>query len=77
LYNHIETENRDGDLLNDSKHGLGWQVAGGLNIPLGGKWSFTPGLRFSSLSRDIRFEDVSRELNLNYFSLRIGIMKVF
>lgn len=76
LYNHIETENGD-DLLNDSKHGLGWQVAGGLNIPLRGNWSLTPGVRFSSLSRDIRLIDISRELNLNYISFRIGVMKVF
>jgi hypothetical protein len=25
LYNHIETENADGDIINDSKHGLGFQ----------------------------------------------------
>jgi len=77
LYNHIEIENREGDIINDSKHGYGWQVAGGVDIKLSEKWSLTPGVKFNSLSRNIYFENVARELNHNYLSFRIGILKRF
>jgi hypothetical protein len=77
LINHIETENSDGDIVNDSKHGLGLQLAGGLNIKLGSNWSLAPGLKFNTLSRDTEFEGTSRHLNYQYISARVGIAKSF
>jgi hypothetical protein len=77
LYNHVETENSDGDIINDSGHGLGWQVAGGIDVPLGRNWSLTPGLKFNSLSRESDFEGTTKKLNYNYLSLRLGIVKRF
>jgi len=77
LYNHIETENSDGVIINDSGHGLGWQVAGGIDVPLGRNWSLTPGLKFNSLSRESDFEGNTKKLNYNYLSLRVGIVKRF
>lgn len=77
LYNHIEMENTEGDIILDSKHGLGYQLAGGIDISIGNNWSLTPGLKFNSLSRDIEFEEVSRQLDYQYISARIGITKKF
>ncbi len=77
LYNHIETENSDGDIVNDSKHGFGYQLAGGIDINIGKNWSLTPGVKFNSLSRDTQFEGVSKNLNYQYISARIGIVKKF
>jgi hypothetical protein len=77
LYNHIETENSDGDVFNNTGHGLGWQLAGGINVPMGKNWSFTPGVKFNSLSRDSDFDGVTKELNHNYVSLRVGFLKRF
>ncbi len=77
LYNHIETENSDGDIINDSGHGLGYQLAGGINLPLSTKWSLTPGIKYNSLSRDTDFEGETIQLNHNYLSFRIGINKKF
>jgi len=77
LYNHIETENSDGDIINDSKHGFGYQLAGGIAVNLGKNWSFTPGIRFNSLSRDTKFEGTSKKLDYQYISARIGFAKRF
>lgn len=77
LYNHIEIENADGDIIKDSGHGFGWQAAGGLNINLGSNWSITPGIKFNSLSRETNFEGTDRSLKLNYISARVGIVKMF
>lgn len=77
LYSHIEIENADGDIIKDTGHGFGWQVAGGVEIPLGSNWSVTPGVKFNSLNRDVDLEGVSHELKHNYISARVGIVKRF
>ena len=76
LYNHIEVE-YDGDVTHDSKHGLGWQLAGGIDFQLGKNWSLTPGVKFNSLNRDVENEGVNVPLDLNYLQLRVGILKKF
>lgn len=77
LYNHIETENSDGEIIHDTGHGLGFQLAGGIDVPLGKNWSFTPGLKFHALSRDFGYENFTQEIDYNYFSIRLGILKRF
>lgn len=78
LWNHIEIEASDGDLKKDSKHGLGYQLAAGVYVPIGKNWSVNAGLKYNSLvRRDIRFDDYNRTLDLKYLSLRVGILKRF
>jgi len=77
LYNHIEIENDNGDILNDTGHGLGFQLAGGINIRLGSGWSLTPGFKYNSLSDKTEFEGTSMQLDYRYISARIGIMRRF
>ena len=50
LYNHIEVENDNGDIIGDTGHGLGFQLAAGVDIPLGAKWSLTPGVKYNAVS---------------------------
>ncbi|MBC7197374.1 MAG: porin family protein [Deferribacterales bacterium] len=77
LYNHIETENSEGDIINDTKHGFGYQLAGGIDINLGKNWSFTPGLKFNILSRETEYEGTTIKIDYQYISARIGITKKF
>lgn len=77
LYNHIEIENEDGDIIGDSGHGLGFQLAAGIDYSLGKNWSITPGLKFNYLSRDVEMGGVTTSLEHNYLSLRVGILKRF
>lgn len=78
LYNHIESENADGNIINDSQHGLGYQVGGGVNLNLPKNWSLSAGLKYNSLSRETEFENIPETLDYKYISaLRIGIVKHF
>ena len=77
LYNHIEIENEDGDITDDTKHGLGFQLATGLSIPINSKWELTPGIKFNSLSRNLKQQNSIRDLNLNYLAARVGFRKQF
>lgn len=77
LYNHIETENSDGDIISDTGHGFGYQIGAGVEIPLGEKWSLTPGLKFNHLKKNSKFDGMLKEINHNYISLRIGLVRYF
>ena len=77
LYNHIEVENENGDIIGDTGHGMGWQVAGGVEIGLGAGWLITPGIKFNSLSRELEMNEITTQLDLNYLNIRIGILKTF
>lgn len=77
LYNHIETDDSNGETIHDSKHGFGFQLAGGLVIDLGRNWNFTPGVKFNSLARETDFEGMSNKLICQYISVRIGFAKNF
>lgn len=77
LYNHIETENPDGVIINDTGHDFGWQAAAGIDVPLGKNWSLTPGIKFNSLSRDTEFENAEKQLDYKYLSFRVGLIKRF
>lgn len=77
LYNHIEIENEDGDILEDSGHELGLQLAAGIDINLGKNWSLTPGVKFNSLSCDVDNNNQNVKLDQNYLQFRVGILKTF
>jgi len=77
LYNHIETENAAGNVINNTGHGLGFQIATGLNYYLGKNWSLTGGLKYNSLNRDTNFEGTTKNFDLQYLSFRIGVVKQF
>ncbi len=77
LYNHIEVENGDGDIIHDTGHGFGYQVAGGLNFNLGNSWSLNPGVKFNALNRKTDIEEVSVNMNYQYIAVRVGVVKSF
>lgn len=77
LYNHIELEDADGDIIEDTGHGFGWQLAGGLAIPISNRWTLTPGVKFNALSRDLETDTYDLELDQNYISMRLGFVYNF
>ncbi len=77
LYSHLEIENTDGEIIADTGHGFGFQLAAGINVPLGKNWSLMPGLKFNSLQREVAFEGMDRNLEHRYVSARIGVIKRF
>jgi hypothetical protein len=77
LYNHIEVEDSNGNIVEDTGHGLGWQIAGGLEINLSPRCSLVPGFRYNSLSRTSKHPEIMDDMKLKYISLRVGIIKMF
>lgn len=75
--NHIEVENKDGDLIADSGHGLGWQAGGGLAVPLGDHFLLMPSLRYRSLSKDIEVNEVKTAVDLDYIATSISLAWLF
>lgn len=72
LYNHIEVEDNDGEIVSDSGHGFGWQAEGGVVISLSDRWRLLPTIRYRSLSRDLELNDATTEVDLNYLSFGVG-----
>lgn len=77
LANHIEIENADGDLVQDTGHGLGWEVGGGLTVPIGPRLALTPGVRYRTLSRDVTVGGLSQSSTLSYVTTGIGLAYTF
>lgn len=75
LYNHIEIEHAD--IVHDTGHGFGYQIAGGINLNLGKDWSLNPGVKFNALSRSSDFEGISMDMDYQYISVRVGLIKQF
>lgn len=50
IYNHIEVENNNGDIIGDTDHGFGFQLAAGIDSGLGKSWSLTPVIKYNNLS---------------------------
>jgi opacity protein-like surface antigen len=76
-FNHIETENSAGKIIDDTGHGFGWQAGAGISVPVGKRWLLVPEVRYRSLSRDINIQEIITPVNLNYISAGIGISYSF
>lgn len=77
VYNHLEVENAEGKMTDDSGHGYGWEAEGGIVIPLGNSFSLTPTVRYHSLTRDLKNGNLPTEVNLNYISTGLGLALLF
>jgi hypothetical protein len=75
--NHLEIENDDGDLVADTKHGLGWEAGGGLTIPLRDRLALAPGVRYRMLSRDLTIGQTTRSVTLRYVTATVGFTVAF
>jgi opacity protein-like surface antigen len=75
LYNHIEIEDpSDGLLVADSKHTLGLEVGGGLEVAVGGPWTLTPGLRYRRFEPTVRFGGVESSSTLSDVTFDVGVV---
>ena len=77
ILSHIEMENDEGDIVADSKQGLGWEVGAGMVFSLGDRWHLAPGVRYRSLSRDIEIGAASTPVDLTYLAVEVGLSRSF
>lgn len=76
-YKHIEIEDSAGDIIEDSGHGLGFELGAGLLMPLGAGWKLAPTLRYRALSRDFAIGGTTTSGKLEYAALEIGFSRQF
>lgn len=76
IYNHLEFEDGD-DIIADSGHGLGWEVGGGLMLPFSSRWHLMPGVHYRSLAREVGMDGADVDVDLAYFTVRVGIARTF
>lgn len=77
MYNHLELEDAEGDVIGTSDHDLGWEAGAGLAYAFGNGWSLTPGLRFRTLSRDLEVGTTTMPVELRYMAFEIGLSRAF
>jgi Outer membrane protein beta-barrel domain len=77
VYNHLEVENSEGTMTDDSGHGYGWEAEGGIVIPLGSSFNLTPTVRYHSLTRDLKNGNLPTQVNLKYVSAGLGLSLLF
>ncbi len=77
IYNHLEFEDSDGDIFEDTGHGLGYEFGAGIDYNFSGTWHLRPQIGYRALSREIDFDDVKVDVDLNYISFGVGIVKTF
>jgi hypothetical protein len=73
VLNHIESENDEGDIIDDSGHGIGWEADLAISIPLNEKWQIAPGVRYHSLSRELITDGLSQPVDLNYIAIGVAV----
>lgn len=77
VFNHIELEDKEGEIVEDTGHEMGWQIGAGLEIPLGDDWQLLPGVRYRALSTDLETNGTETELDLTYYSIGAGLSRSF
>ena len=77
IYNHVELEDDEGDVVADSGHELGWEVGGGLQIPLGERFALTPGVRYRSFSGTLDVDDAVFDFDRSYLAVEVGLQWSF
>lgn len=77
IYNHIEVENDLGEIVADSGHGFGFQLAAGVDFDLGRSWSLTPVVKYNNLSRYLDEAGEGMDVQYHYLTVRVGILKRF
>ncbi len=68
VFNHIEAENSDGDIVADTGHGLGGELGAGLIFRISDSWSFMPSVRYQYLPQTIDLYGKESDFDLSYMA---------
>jgi hypothetical protein len=77
MWNHLEIEDDEGEIIADTGHGLGWEAGAGVTFPLGSRLAFAPGVRYRTLSRDLTIASSTRSVTLSYVAATVGLTIAF
>lgn len=77
LWNHIEVEDEAGEIIADTKHGIGYELGAGIVLPISERLALTPGVRFRSLPRDLTLNTTTQSVTLQYVNVMVGLTIAF
>lgn len=77
VIDHVELEDEDGDVVEDSGHTVGWEAGVGVSVPLSDVWWLTPGVRIRSFNPDLEVEGFGPFGDLTYVAVDVGISRRF
>lgn len=73
IYKHLEIEDSEGTILNDSKYGLGFEAETGFVFLLGEKFNLSPTIRYQELNLEFKKTISAPTVALNYVSAGIRL----
>ena len=73
---HFELERGD-DVVDDSGHGWGWELGGGVAYALDPAWSLRLGVTHRAIEREITVGESERTVELGGLSLEVGLARSF
>ena len=71
LYNHIELEDSNGDIVSDSGHELGWEAGAGVSIAVNDRFAIMPGARFRTYSATLDLDGDELPVDLTYITAEV------
>ncbi len=75
-YKHIEIEDDDGKLIEDSGHRWGFEAGISLLAPIG-NWKLGPSVRYRSMAQEFTIGSTTTKGDLKYFALELGLSRKF
>ena len=76
MLRHFELERGD-DVVDDSGHGWGWELGGGVAYALDPAWSLRLGVTHRAIEREITVGESERTVELGGLSLEVGLARSF
>jgi hypothetical protein len=73
LYNHIEMEDSDGDIISDTGHEFGWEAGAGLSVPITSRIAIMPGARYRTYSSTLTVGHKDIDVDLSYVTAELRL----
>jgi hypothetical protein len=77
MYNHVELEDQNGDIVSDTGHEFGWETGAGISIPLNDRFALMPGMRYRTYGSTLTIGNTDRQIDLSYFTAELRMAFTF
>lgn len=71
LFNHIELEDSEGEIVSDTGHELGWEAGAGLSVVVTPRLAIMPGTRFRTYASTLTVGQNNIDVDLSYITAEL------